>query len=238
METKNKLTYIVLGIIVLGIIITIFSTLSKKADLNKPNTSIKATPTPLNSYFDEQKDESQAFYTSAHSKGMSDKDIAYYFDISCNDNISPITDEQRNGVTRIDSTGQTYTATFDTSQKTYNESRSGSKYTENYDNELRYSVWTGDCENLLKYDFVLSLKPNSITSSVLEQCKSDFTVICPFTQDKNPFLKNITPTPVVSQNDSFLPYWCKPVIASWTAQGYTIAQTNQIMKKDNPECIN
>lgn len=54
----------------------------------------------------------------------------------------------------------------------------------------------------------------------------------------NEFLLSQTPTPspIITQNDNNLPSWCNQVITSWMAEGYSRATTNQLMKKDNPEC--
>ena len=54
-------------------------------------------------------------------------------------------------------------------------------------------------------------------------------------------LDSASPTPTVtlppaSNLDSNLPSWCQQVIGAWVAQGYSRATTNQLMKKDNPEC--
>lgn len=51
--------------------------------------------------------------------------------------------------------------------------------------------------------------------------------------DPNPFMP--TPTPIQT-NTIELPSYCNEVIQAWEAQGYDRALTNQMMKKNNPEC--
>jgi hypothetical protein len=45
------------------------------------------------------------------------------------------------------------------------------------------------------------------------------------------------PTPMpISQPKVQLPYWCETVIQGYVNSGFSRAVTNQLLKKDNPEC--
>lgn len=49
-------------------------------------------------------------------------------------------------------------------------------------------------------------------------------------------LQKLTPTPQNKQSSAELPEWCNSVIDAWMGQGYSRTLTNQLMKKDHPEC--
>jgi hypothetical protein len=74
---------------------------------------------------------------------------------------------------------------------------------------------------------------SSMSWNAVDKCSNAFEAYQQYEID-NP---QPTPTPAPVQTNTIeLPSYCNTVIQAWEAQGYDRALTNQMMKKDHPEC--